>query len=181
MSRHGRMLKVGAVTIGLVTMLATSSGPAFAKPIPALVAHRAYVANTSTLRVVLITHSARVIDSAIAGNGASQYLEGALVFHCPAVAAAALINVGMPQITLAPVHGSYSFAVSYNLENLTVSAVGAIEQTIPTVLVHLSGRVKNSTMVVGSAELTGSPCTTGSIPYVARFNAADTKEISPTS
>jgi hypothetical protein len=162
----------------LAILVATGPVSSGAAP-PRLTPHRDYVASTAHFRISYVTHSPRVIDAGLAGNGGSQYVTTAVVLDCPAVGKTAVVNVGLAQTTLSPVHGAYSFSTSYSLENYTVTAVGAIEQTILTVQVHLTGTVRSASEITGTVQLTGSPCTTPTYSYVARIDAAQTKYIAP--
>jgi hypothetical protein len=174
--RHKYSLASVAVTM---TLLALSMGSSGASTPPRLTPHRDYVASSSHVRISFISHSATVIDPATKGLGGSQYVQGSVLTNCPAVSASALTSPGYPQITLKPVHGFYSFTLSYSVANVEASYPGQTSKLLPSVHVRITGKVESASVIVGTVQLSGTPCTTPTYSYTARINAADSKEISP--
>lgn len=176
-----RRYSAALASCGIITMsiLGLSIGSTSASTIPRLTAHRDYVASSPHFRIAFISHSATVIDAAIAGLGGSQYVRGSVLTHCPAVSADAVTSPGYPRITLTPVRGFYSFSLSYTVANVEASYPGQTSKTLPSVHVHLTGKVESANVVVGTVQLSGAPCTTPTYSYTARIDPSDTKSIAP--
>jgi hypothetical protein len=176
---HSVLAKIASIGIVTISVLGLTVGPSTASTAPRLTAHRYYDASTSHFRVAFISHSATVIDAARSGLGGSQYVEGSVLTNCPSVSSKALTSPGYPQITLRPVGGSYSFSISYSVANVEASYPGQTSKTLPSVHVHLTGKVVSASVIVGTVQLTGAPCTTPTYRYTARIDPAFTKEIAP--
>jgi hypothetical protein len=146
---------------------------------PRLTPHRDYTAKSSRMRITFISHSATVIDESLGGLGGSQYVEGSVLTNCPAVSADALTSPGYPRIAMKLVHGFYSFAISYSATNVEANYPGQASRELPSVHVRITGKVVNASTIVGTVQLTGAPCTTPTLSYTARIDAAQTKYIAP--
>jgi hypothetical protein len=173
--------KIAAIGVVTISVLGLSTGPSVASTPPRLTPHRYYDATTSHFRVAFISHSATVIDMARSGLGGSQYVEGSVLTNCPAVSTKALTSPGYPRIVLRPVHGRLSFSVSYSVANVEASYPGQGSRTLPSVHVRLTGKVESASVIVGTVQLTGAPCTTPTYTYTARIDPSFTKEIAPSA
>jgi hypothetical protein len=166
-----------AVLIGSIASASFAAGVSAATL--HLTPHRDYAAKTAQFHLNFITHSANVIDLAGPGFGGSQYEEGSVFFYCPALSSKAQFNPGFPRITLRPVHGAYSFALSYTVRGVEAGYEGGTFQTLASVSVHLTGKVISANAIRGTVKVAGAPCTTPTYAYTARINPADTKYIAP--
>jgi hypothetical protein len=63
--------------------------------------------------------------------------------------------------------------------NVEASYPGQTSKTLPSVHVRITGKVQSASVIVGTVQLTGAPCTTPTYAYTARIDAAFTKEIAP--
>jgi hypothetical protein len=169
-------VSLGMVAVSVLCLFVGTSGASTA---PRLTPHRDYVATTPHFRVSFISHSATVIDAALAGLGGSQYVEGSVLTNCPGVSPKALTSPGYPRIVLKLVHGVFSFSLSYSVANVEASYPGQASKTLPSAHVHLTGRVESASVIVGTVQLSGAPCTTPTYAYRARIDPAFTSEISP--
>jgi hypothetical protein len=177
---HGKyFVKIASLAAVTISVLGLWIAPSAASPVPRLTAHRDYYASSPHFRVSFITHSATVIDLARSGLGGSEYVEGSVLTNCPAVSAKALTSPGYPRIVLRPVHGYFSFSLSYSVANVQASYPGQSSTTLPSVHVRLTGKVVGANVIVGTVQLTGAPCTTPTYSYTARVDPSDTKYIAP--
>jgi len=172
-------LKIASMAVAMVAMLGLCVGSSSASTAPRLTPHRYYTVSTSHYRLGFIAHSPTVIDSATAGLGGSQYLEGTILTNCPAVSSKALTSPGYPQIVLKPVHGSYGFSLSYTVTSVESGYPGQANKTLTSVHVRLTGKVESPSVIVGTVQLTGAPCTTPTYAYTARIDPADTSSLAP--
>jgi hypothetical protein len=179
MLRHNHSAKLAAFGIVTMSVLGLCIGSSSAATEPKLTPHRDYAASTSHFRIDFISHSATVIDAARAGVGGSQYVQGSLLTNCPAVSAKALVSPGFARITLKPVHGFYSFSLSYSVANVNAGYPGEGSTTLGSVQVRLTGKVESAGVITGTVQLTGVPCTTPTYAYTARIDPADTKSVAP--
>jgi hypothetical protein len=179
MQHRARTARLASFGIVAVSILCLPLGASSASTAPRLTPHRDYVVSSPHFRIDFISHSATVIDAARAGLGGTQYIEGSVLTNCPAVSAKALTSPGYPRIVLHPVRGFYSFSLSYSVANVGASYPGQVYKTLPSVHVRLTGRVESASVIVGTVQLTGAPCTTSTYSYTARIDPADTKSISP--
>jgi hypothetical protein len=172
-------LKVGPFAVASLLVLGSCVGSSGASSAPRLTPHRYYAASTSHFRLGFIAHSPTVITEATAGLGGSQYLEGTILTNCPAVSSKALTSPGYPQIGLKLVHGYYAFSLNYNVTSVESGYPGQSSRTLPSVRVRLTGRVESTSVVVGTLQLTGAPCTTPTYAYTAKIDPADTSSLAP--
>jgi hypothetical protein len=177
--KQGYFGKIAAMAVVAISVLSLTIGTSSASTPPRLTPHRYYDSTTSHFRVAFISHSATVIDEARAGLGGSEYVEGAVLTNCPAVSSKALTSPGNPEIVLRSVHGSYSFSISYSVAEVEASYPGQTSRTLPSVHVRLTGKVVSASVIEGTVQLTGAPCTTPTYHYTARIDPAFTKEIAP--
>jgi hypothetical protein len=146
---------------------------------PTLTPHRDYVAQTTHLRIAFISHGTTVIDLAPAGAGGSQYDEGHILLNCPAVSKDALVAPGFGKITLKRGKENLSFSISYSAKNVYAGYPGEGVTTLGSVKVHLTGTVTSASVITGTVQMTGKPCTTPTYTYSAKIDPADTKYIAP--
>src|ERR1700689_409785 len=171
--------RIASFGVVAISILCPCVGPSSASSVPRLTPHRDYVATSPHFRISFISHSATVIDLARSGLGGSEYVEGSVLTNCPSVSSDALTSPGYPRIVLRPVHGSYSFSLSYSVANVEASYPGQSSKTLPSVRVCITGKVESASVIVGTVQLTGAPCTTPTYAYTARIDPAFTKEIAP--
>jgi hypothetical protein len=179
--RSARRYQSVSASLGVaaISVLCLFVGTSSASTVSRLTAHRDYVATTSHFRVSFISHSATVIDPALAGLGGSQYVEGSVLTNCPGVSSKALTSPGYPRIVLKLVRGVFSFSLSYSVANVEASYPGQAFKTLPSVHVRLTGKVESASVIVGTVQLSGAPCTTPTYRYTARIDTALTSEIAP--
>lgn len=179
MRRHAKSVWLGIGAVSLLAAPLSSWMAASAGTPPSLTAKNYYYANTSTYHVGFVTHSPTVIDGAPKNVAGSQYLLSSVRANCPAISPTAVTDPGLPRISLRLVGGAYAFTTSYRVVNLSVGSPGGASKTLPSLTVHLTGTVRSATVISGTLQFVGAPCTTPVIHYTATLYPPGAGEVGP--